>query len=577
MIFLLILLPLFWILRFKDYKFGFVAVVSSAIFLNASLAIALQSFGQFKFVNLLILHILVGIVSIYFNFALIKKKFFSIKNCNLKLVPWVFLFSISIIFTQLYNVHYNYSGELSTLSGVEKVENYNSGYPYFSDEWIAIGMSEQSIETKKLPLTNFLNGLPFVNFLFVFHSFISSIDLILNVDLLNFYNILSISFSLIFISFVYIFLRGHKISVWVSILTIFLISYLPNSSNLPILWYLLPWNIGILFLVAYFVSVHKRYLKTAGFFNIVSIIFYPPIAILAIPSFLTLFFHFKEKKDKLILFTYVAIIFVSIFIAGFFISFFGGVDFSKVLKIIIGFVDRPLNSALGQPPLFIVWRVVSWFAVPFALLGFLKKKTQLKYISVPVLIGLIMWFLYASGFDTFFMDYHRVVAITSIFLLIFSAFGFEILNDYLKHQSYKNLFTYFILMIFFLLSFSFTQRDGWKNFTTINFAPAPPANNYLSREDVELFKDIKGQVFLSVPWKGLTLAVATKNMPVLTKPSTLTVNKVDYLQFLNFSCKEKRRIADKFGIKYVYSKEFKCPGFNFMGKSSEGFSLYLVK
>ncbi|MBP9763171.1 MAG: hypothetical protein KBD10_00295 [Candidatus Pacebacteria bacterium] len=578
MLILLILAPLVWILRFKDYRFGFVSVVSGIISLNAAVSVGLQTVSLFKFSYLLAIHSLVTILSLGFNYKLVIQSIKNLRKFNFKKIPWTILCALFIITLQFYFVHFNYSGEIITYSGVSKVENFNSKQPYFSDEWITVGMSEKSIETSKLPFVNFMDGSKFTNFLFFFQSLVSGVDLLLDLNLLVAYKSLAIVFSLVLISFIYVLLRNFKISIGISIFTLFLISYLPNSSNLPLLWYLLPWNVGFLFLISYFIAVQKQYFKTAILFNILSISFYPPIVLLAIPSFLTLYFEIKEKNERVKLFgLYLGTIFIGIISTSLLISIINKSNPIKFFSMAYDFIFRPLNSSLGQAPLFIIWEVLPWFIVPFVFLGLWKIRREFKYVSITIFIGVIMWFLYGLKMETFLMDYHRVVAVTSILLLVSTSFGLEQINSYFKFVKVKNLVLVLMLSIFFILSFSFTSIENWKNFTSLGFRPAPPANKYLTDEDVKLFSGFTNEKFLAPPWKGLTLAVVTNNIPVISKPSTLTVNLIDYNSFIKSECVIKKSLTNKFKIKYVYTPEFKCEGFELVGTSAEGLSLYLVK
>ncbi len=571
MLVLLILVPLIWILRFKDRIFGFVLVSSAMIAGHASIAILLQIFGIFNFNLLLILHIIVALVSILLNFRLINFKFS-------KKIPWAILIALFIVALQFYFVHFNYSGKIISHTGVSEVENFRSTAPSFSDEWITVAVSESIIETGRLPLINPFNGVKLVNFLFVFQSFISEIDLLFDLDLLSFYPVLSIIFSILLLSFVYILLRELKISVGISVFVVFMISYLPNSSNLPILWNLLPWNIGLLFLISYFIAIRKNYAKTGILLNLLAISFYPPISILAVPS---LFFTSINKKLKI---NYIIFLGLGIIFAGILSSLNDLSTIKNSFNFIFKFLFRPLNSALGEPPLFIIWRVLPFFMTPFALYGLWKIRKEYKFISVPIFITLILWLLYSLGIETIVMDYHRTVAISGILLLIASAFGLKDLVEFLKQKynflknfQIKNALLILMLVLFFVLSFSFTKREGWIYFKTFNFDPAPPVSKYLTDDDLALFKDIKNSRFISPPWKGLTIAVATKNIPIVTKPSTITVNLMNYNIFLSMNCQEKLQTAKKLKIQYFYIPETQCEGIKLLGKSSENLFLYLVE
>jgi hypothetical protein len=585
MLILLILVPLIWILRFKDYKFGFVSVISLIIAGNAGISVILQSVGLFKFSVLLGMYLLIAALTLIFNWKLLIDKIKDFKFGYFKKISWIFLIALTTIGFQLYSVHFNYTGPLTTINGIKIVENFKSGHPYFSDEWIAIGISEHSIKTGELPFTNILNDKTFLNFLFVFHSLISGIDLLLNLNLVTAYQGVSIIFSLILITFAYIFLRESKISVGISILIVFLISYLPNSSNLPLLWNLLPWNIGFIFFLAYLIAVKKEYFKTSIILNLLSIIFYPPLSMIAVPSFLLSLFKVEDKKNLIKNLTiYTGLIFVGLFISIIFISIFSSEGFVKIIKTVSDFSIRDLDSALGEPPLFIVWRVIPWFITPFAVWGLWKIRRNQAFLTGPVFVGLFLWFLYSLKFPTFFMDYHRTVAITSLLMLIVSAFCVEDFKNYLlskikilNKEIIKKILVCVLLALFLFLSFSFTKRDNWMHFKTGEFLPTPPANNYLHQDDLNLFKNIHQKTFLAVPWKGLVLGMATDNKPVVTKPSTLTINLIDYQKFMVSDCAAKKNLVNKFNVDYVYTPKFECTGFELMGKSSEGLHLYLVK
>ena len=102
----------------------------------------------------------------------------------------------------------------------------------------------------------------------------------------------------------------------------------------------------------------------------------------------------------------------------------------------------------------------------------------------------------------------------------------------------------------------------------------PPINSYLTDDDLRIFVDISKKRFLSYPWKSLVLAVATDNIPLQTKDSTISVRELSYIDFQNANCDEKKNLAVKHRIDYVYGQKIDCKGFTLVSNSSEGLLLY---
>lgn len=576
--FLLLLTHFFWIFRFRDKKLGFVCTLSFFILIQVSIAVVSQLFGFFEYKNILIINIIISLFSLFLNIKYFKKDFFN-GFFNEKYL--IFFIAITIIFTQFYLVHFRYSGELATYNGIVEVENFNPKQPYFSDEWIAISMSEKVIESKNLPLINPLDNTRFYNFLFVFHSLIAQFDLFLNLNLINDYSWLSIIFSLITLVFIYILLIKLDISNNIALLTIFLISYLPNSSNLPLLWYLLPWNLGFIFLIAFFIMVEYKKYWLAYIFNIASIVFYPPIMIFSIPSFFALIFR---KISYKILVSYLATLISGFFISLFIISKHTDQSYGNVVYKLSNLIIRPLENIYGVAPSFLFWDVVPFICVPFVFIGIVVFFKKYNYILVTFYVGFVLWILYSLNFKTFFADYHRVVAISAILAMIIFSITFNFLYKNIKYKisflnsdEFSKIINLLILVIFFVALFSFTGRQGWKDFKTLNIEPMPPANNYLTEDDLNLFKDINNERFIAPPWKGLVIAVATKNLPLSSKASTLTMNIVDYYDFIKLDCYVMTDVLNFHNTKYVYIPEKKCSQFKELGKSREGLVLYLIE
>ncbi|MEY2702814.1 MAG: hypothetical protein RLY43_1452, partial [Bacteroidota bacterium] len=102
----------------------------------------LQLFGLFNFVFILSIHLIIAALTLIYNWKILLNKIREFKFYNFKKIPLFFIVAISVVTFQFYSVHFNYSGALTTVIGVKMVENFDSGHPYFSDEWIAVGMSQ---------------------------------------------------------------------------------------------------------------------------------------------------------------------------------------------------------------------------------------------------------------------------------------------------------------------------------------------------------------------------------------------------------------------------------------------------
>ena len=222
----------------------------------------------------------------------------------------------------------------------------------------------------------------------------------------------------------------------------------------------------------------------------------------------------------------------------------------------------------------------------FGIPAVLKRKT---WLLVMVSLGIIYWIVYSFVSTTVIIEYKRVVVFTSILIVIMMGFGLDYLvaklkklNLFKKNEALKYI-QLGVLLTFLFLSLSYTKRENWSKLNISDakrgkiFMPAAPANQYLQPDDIKLFKNIKNKTFLSIPWKGTVIGVATDNYPVSTKPGTVSMRKKLAHEFLNSDCRKKYNIVKSLNIEYVYLPQFSCPYFEFIDKSREGLCLYKVK
>jgi hypothetical protein len=206
-----------------------------------------------------------------------------------------------------------------------------------------------------------------------------------------------------------------------------------------------------------------------------------------------------------------------------------------------------------------------------------------KLLLATILEGSFFWGVYAFSLERFIIEYQRVIFVVSVLISAGSAYGvyriFILLN--IPERSLRYIFL-FILVASSFFAFQYTKPVTWQRLVLFHkesgqtFLPAAPANKYLTENDLEVFKSIHKAKFLSIPWKGTVIGVATDNYPLSTKPGTITINPELPDEFWVASCEGKKSIAEKFNIEYVYFPPFECRGFNKIAESGEGLILYSI-
>lgn len=583
---IVLILPFLLIDKYKEQKGGFFYVLSWVIGFQLCLSVILQALGVFRYNYVIIANFFfLGALVLIRKGENVKSAFVRIKNVK---IDWILIISLAIVLISLYQVHNHYTGTVSTLGeGYKEVSAMSYKYPYFSDEWSAVSLIDYSLSSGKLPFVNpLIENSKFGNFEFVFHSFLSGIFMTLGLSPLTTYWVLALLFGLMLCLGVYFLLVYNDVSKPVAGISAIAVSLITNSANLPGMWYLLPLTVGLMCLLLGFVFISLRNVKFSVFLGFLTLLFYPPLFLLYTPAFLLFIYKsIMDKRDKVRYIIYYFGSVLAVFLALSIKLFLTSKSVSAVFSTIWSKFFYPTFTSNAIPS-YAIWKVIPLIVILFSIWGIYTSFKSKKWIVVPVFIGLSFWVLYSFVLWRFLIEYQRVVFATSILLIVFAGFGLEDCIQRFKVFDSKTVKNILFVVIFVLLifnSFSYTQSDKWQSLTLHSLngqgmvKPAAPANAYLTESDLDVFKGITGKRFLSPPWKGLVIGVATKNYPLETKPSTITVSKVIYSSFMESNCTKKSEIALKNKIDYIYSPSFDCSGFIWVNKSSEGFVLYKVQ
>lgn len=584
---LLLSIPFILVTLFDDKKKGFIYILFFLFFFQSFLGLLTQLLGIFYYQVIIGATLIVDLVLIFIYFK-IKNKV-SAKGGSAsgrKKIDWVILFVTIVSLLTLYQVHFNYTGEINIATdyrpSYHEVKNMEYVYPYFSDEWYAVSLVQGAIENHSLPVNNLLNNKFFPNLELFFHSFIAQIMLLLGLNPLLNYTILSIFINTLIILLMYLFLRLSDISRLSAGIASLLALYIPSGANIPGFWHLIPLSSGILFFLftLCFMKIGNIKISTLG--TILACLFYPPLAPFYLLAWLVfLYSKSKDKKKALKLFSKIAI--VSVIVAPIIYSLTKAAPFSKTIDYLLSRIFFEAFSApfISQIYFFDIIPILSILLLTFGLYFLVKNK---KWILLSTFIlGILYWFLYSLSTYRFFAEYERIVILTSIIIVIISGFGLKQIENYIKEKDLKifKMAEIAILLSFLILIPFYTKANAWKKIVAIDpqtkiiSYPKSVANNYLTEEDLKLFSDIKDKRFLSIPWKGTVIGVATRNNPIVTKQGTISIGSNSVIgKFLGANCNEKKNMAKDLKLDYIYLNEYDCPNFVKIGQSSEGFYLY---
>ena len=593
---ILIFAPFIIVPFYSSIREGLLKITLYTFIFHSTLSIITQIFHIFNYGVVISLNI-IFILSLYiFHYLKRKESSFNLIEIYIRLKNglknnWILFGSVVIIFLLLFFVYNSYSGRVQTIQGGKIVSNDTYLYPFVSDEWVTISEIKYSIENQSLPVVNPLDhNISIPNILFVFPSFLAELFLLFNLNPLNYYWLFSVFFGLLLCVSVYTLLRTYKISGVVGGISILFIPYIVNSGNLLALWSLLPFTLGTIFLIWQLISQKMDYTLPSIFYGVLALMFYPPMMVFVFPLLFYYLYQDKIKNIKQNILRYVAPFIISIIIF-IFIFYLVLSNFDITILGVFGkyFIRPNLDNGIVSYP---IWYVVPKVVIIFAIIG-IYKIIKNKYYELLILfgVGVIFWGMYSFVDKVFIIENQRIVFITSIFIIIIAGIGIESLFFYLiKKINYPKINKYLIngfgiLVIIISLSFisSYASRPLWEKMT-LNLVdekrnkrviiPAPPVNRYLTNDDLKLFENIHKENFISPPWKGLVIGVATGNYPFETKSATIGNLIFSYHTFMKLNCEDKKLVAEKFYLSYVYSHEFLCPAFIKVGSSSEDLHLY---
>ncbi|MGA2418346.1 MAG: hypothetical protein ABSF55_03855 [Candidatus Staskawiczbacteria bacterium] len=585
---ILLAVPFLLIDLFSDRKRGFIYVLFFLLLFQTILAILTQSLGIFYYWVVATCTLVFDAVLLFLYFTKKDKKNFSF---NFKNIDWVIIIVAAISIFCLYQVHYNYTGKISSATdqvvSYHQVKNMAYPYPYFSDEWYAVSLVEGAISTHSLPVKNLLDNTFFPNLELFFHSFVAEIMLLLGLNPLLQYTILLIFFNTLIVLLVYLFLRLSNISKLAAGICSLLALYITYGANLPGLWQFIPFNLGIIFFLLCLCFMEFGDAKTVFLSFVLASLFYPPlIPFYFVALIIFLFCRLKMPKEHLLkvtgygllsLFFIIPIIYILLML-------------SPLANTVNYIFSRIFFISFVAPfiPQLYFYNIMPIPAILLAIFGLYYIYKNKKWVLLSVFIsGVIFWFFYSFTIYRFFAEYERIAIFTSIIVVVIAGFGLRQLEDYIKFKLEKNgdkvleTTEIIILFVFLLLAPFYTRGENWEKLVEIYPAngsaayPKSPANNYLTQDDLKIFKNIKNKRFLSIPWKGTVIGVATRNYPVLTKQGTISLGSDAILNnFLQADCVGKEDMAKKLKLDYIYIYPFDCPDFKKIDESKEGLILY---
>jgi hypothetical protein len=614
---ILFIIPFCVALCFKNKIRGFLCLCTGIAAFHIIVALATQYFGIFNYEVIAGINLAAAIVSLIIFAHVWAKSPAAIRfqkyppksrgrNQNQK-KNWIAIAAFAIVFFELFSVHYFYTGIISGINGFGTVSESSYQYPMFSDEWVGVALTGYSIRSHSLPLVDPLDhDKPFNNFLFVFYSVSAEALLLFGMNPLTGYSVLAIASGLAICFLVFAYLRSARVSVFAASVSVMIVPLIVNAANLPGIWSYMPFVAGFgAFLPGLAVlnfeneakkdarkEARKETQREAKFdkyvfiaSSLISIALYPPMIVFIVPAAIFAFWRRSAAPAKRMQTKTTHVFYAAAIIAAVAIALFGTfvVENSSFITEGLSLIFR--NNLVGGIPSFPIWQVVPWFVLILSLAGIAVEIRNKRFaLAASTCVGLLFWVFYAYTTNVFFIDYPRIVVMTSFMLVIFAGFGFDALIGMITAGKYRRWLVPLEIVAVFVFIFIACSYplDTWAGFYlnlqtpfgAVQVYPASPVTRYLTSDDLRLFSGISGQNFIAPEWKGLVIGAATDNYPIDSKASTIFESKYDYDAFMALGCQDKATVAANLDISYVYAKPFSCPDFQSVGSSPENLTLY---
>ena len=406
---------------FKDRTVGFLTIFTASSLVHLIVALITQSLKIFNYSTIITIYILIDFIVLSFYLFKFKNKKVAAEGVSRKdrFNKVLILVAFIVVFTNLWSVHFNFSGVVNTYTGEHKVEPSAYIYPYFSDEWAAISFVNYTIGSQSLPSVNPLSGVgDWKNPLVPYFSFLSDIFIFFGLDPLNDFALVTLLVGLVICFVFFILLSSLGVDKRVSAITILTIPYITNGGNLPGIWFLIPMIFSLIFYIISLIAFKKEDQKLLFLPSLMCLCLYPPFIAFVFPTLLALLFRKKDWNWKKIILIFVSVL-VAFIIAGLIV--FNSLSPQYILETLRGYLFR--SNLVGGVLFFPIWIVLPIFVLPLALLGLYPAfKKKLYFLLLPLFVGLTYWFCYIDTEKVLIIDFPRVVVITSFLILILGLF-----------------------------------------------------------------------------------------------------------------------------------------------------------